>query len=420
MKNSFSKACLIILLLWLPLFASAQHLKELKAWAAKDAKSRGAFREQPFADAVLSEKEAAEATQILWQDSRQQLKAALAQEWQNKAFQAGSHTLKFKYKVFGEQPADGRSLYISMHGGGNASPEVNDQQWENQIRLYTPAEGVYVAPRAPTDTWDLWHQSHIDTLFDKLIEAAIVFEGVNPNKVYLMGYSAGGDGVYQLAPRMADHWAAAAMMAGHPNEASPVNLRNIGFTIHVGALDDGFNRNAVAQKWSLLLDSLQQQDPEGYKYFVQLHTGRAHWMNREDSVAVPWMAAFRRNPVPAKVVWKQDDVHHTSFYWLAVPASSAKTDNVVVAAYKDNTINITRNDSDTLYIRLNDQMVNLNKPVTVTYLGRSVFKGKLKRKLRLMHQTLEERKDPGLVFSSEIMLVNGKVAATSNASELAN
>ncbi|MEM7298333.1 MAG: hypothetical protein AAF391_08720 [Bacteroidota bacterium] len=52
-----------------------------------------------------------------------------------------------------------------------------------------------------------------------------------------MGYSAGGDGVYQLAPRMADSLAAAAMMAGHPNDASPLGLRNIGFTLHMGGKD---------------------------------------------------------------------------------------------------------------------------------------------------------------------------------------
>ena len=38
---------------------------------------------------------------------------------------------------------------------------------------------------------------------DRLIENLVVFEGVDPNRVYLLGYSAGGDGVYQLAPRMA-------------------------------------------------------------------------------------------------------------------------------------------------------------------------------------------------------------------------
>jgi poly(3-hydroxybutyrate) depolymerase len=52
--------------------------------------------------------------------------------------------------------------------------------------------------------------------------------------VYLMGYSAGGDGVFQLAPRMADRFAAAAMMAGHPNETKPLGLRNLPFAMLYG------------------------------------------------------------------------------------------------------------------------------------------------------------------------------------------
>ena len=46
----------------------------------------------------------------------------------------------------------------------------------------------------------------------RLIENLVALQEVNPNRVYLMGYSAGGDGVYQVAPRMADTLAAAAMM----------------------------------------------------------------------------------------------------------------------------------------------------------------------------------------------------------------
>ena len=77
----------------------------------------------------------------------------------------------------------------------------------------------------------------------------VAFEDVNWNRVYLLGYSAGGDGVYQLAPRMADRWAAAAMMAGHPNETSPLGLRNVPFVLQVGGLDSGYNRNRVAMEW---------------------------------------------------------------------------------------------------------------------------------------------------------------------------
>ena len=70
-------------------------------------------------------------------------------------------------------------------------------------------------------------RAHIDGLFTRLIEDLVVLEDVNPDRVYIMGYSAGGDGVYQLGPRMADSWAAAAMMGGHPNGVSIFSLRNV-------------------------------------------------------------------------------------------------------------------------------------------------------------------------------------------------
>ncbi len=115
----------------------------------------------------------------------------------------------FWYKVFGEAPAERRSLFISMHGGEGAPKEVNDQRYENQKRLYQPEEGVYLVPRAATNTWDLWYQSHIDIFLERLITDMILFEDVNPDRVCIMGYSAGGDGVCQLAPRMADRLATA-------------------------------------------------------------------------------------------------------------------------------------------------------------------------------------------------------------------
>jgi poly(3-hydroxybutyrate) depolymerase len=157
--------------------------------------------------------------------------------------------MKYAFIKFGAAPASGHSLYISMHGGGGAPAAVNDRQWKNQIRLYKPVEGYYLAPRAATDTWNLWHQGHIDPMFDTLIENFVALKGVDPNKVYITGYSAGGDGTYQLGPRMADRWAAAAMMAGHPNEARPDNLYNLPFFIQCGGKDAAYDRNKIAAKW---------------------------------------------------------------------------------------------------------------------------------------------------------------------------
>lgn len=392
----------------------AQPVAYLKKWLATNPPDqRPALRTVAAARASLSRQEANEAATLLLNDERTQRADALKKSWADKTLTEGEHVMKFEYRLFGEKPADGRSLFISLHGGGNAKPEVNDQQWKNQIGLYKPAEGVYVAPRAPTNTWNLWHEAHIDPLLDRLIQAAVLAEGVNPNKVYVMGYSAGGDGVYQLAPRMADRWAAAAMMAGHPNEVTPENLRNIGFTLHMGALDKAYDRNKVAERWGRWLDSLQTTDPGGYKHLVQLHEGRSHWMQREDTVAVAWMLPFRRNPIPEKVVWKQDDRLHLDFYWLAAPEGQPKTGREVVASYTGNIVTVEKNDYDTLLIRLNDAMMDLNKPVEVRYEGKRVFKDKVSRTLGTLQQTVTRRNDPGLVFSAEIELRNtaGKTSA---------
>lgn len=385
----------------------AQSVAELKRWLAKPPAQRPALTTVAF-QKPLTRREADEATTLILADQQSQQADRFRKSWTDKAITQGNHVLKFDYRVFGAKPADGRSLFISMHGGGNAPANINDQQWKNQIGLYKPAEGVYVAPRAPTDTWNLWHEAHIDSLFDELIRTAVLTEGVSPDKVYIMGYSAGGDGVYQLAPRMADRWAAASMMAGHPNEVTPVNLRNIGFALHMGALDKAYDRNKIAGHWGRWLDSLQAADPGGYKHHVQLHEGRSHWMQREDTVAVPWMMKFRRNPIPAKIVWKQDDVTHPDFYWLAVPTDQATTNREVVATYAGNTIRIEKADYDTLLIRLNDKMMDLDKAVTVVYAGKPVFTRKVNRTLSTLQQTIASRHDPGLTFPASIRLVKQK------------
>jgi hypothetical protein len=386
----------------LPAFASAATpLDALKAWLSKPSADRSDLQTADFSSEKLTKVQAAVVRQMLWDDHVAQIKKTRGQEWNDKAITIGSHTLKLLTRHFGEKPKAGWNLFISMHGGGNAPPAVNDQQWQNQIRLYKPVNSVYIAPRAPTDTWNLWHENHIDGLFDRLIEDAIVLEGVDPDHVYLMGYSAGGDGVYQLAPRMADRFAAAAMMAGHPNDASPLGLRNIGFTIHVGALDDGYGRNKIAGEWKDKLDALQKDDPRGYVHEVQLHPGRAHWMNLEDAVAVPWMLNFTRNPIPDKVVWKQGNAVHDRFYWLAVPMDQARTGQLIIASRDGQTINIEKADGvKSVTLLLNDAMLNLDQPVVINMAGKQLFKGTLDRTIGELQMTLDERGDPGLVFSA--------------------
>ena len=100
----------------------------------------------------------------------------------------------------------------------------------------------------------MWHRYYLENFFVEIIQAFTIIGEVNPNKVYLTGYSAGGDGIYHMAPRMADWICGAAMMAGHPNEVNLLNIRNILFSIQVGGLDHAYQRNEWAEKYILKLN----------------------------------------------------------------------------------------------------------------------------------------------------------------------
>ena len=313
-------------------------------------------------------------------------------------------TMKFSYTVFGDKPDDGRSLYISMHGGGNTAASVNDSQWENQKRLYKPDEGVYVCPRAPWNDWDMWFKPPMDRLLEELIQTLAYTLDVNPDKVYLMGYSAGGDGVWRLAPRLADHFAAASMMAGHPGDVGLVNVRNLPFTIWVGGDDAAYNRNREVALRGKELDSLSHSDPDGYLHETHVLEGYPHWMDLKDAAAVPWMARFRRNPYPEKIVWRQEEVLRDAFYWIEVPHEQARRGMTVIASRNGNVIDIVQCDYPELTICLNRQMVNMSKKVTIRYNGRKLFSAKLKPSAETARQTLGQRGDPAYMFESRVRL----------------
>ena len=353
---------------------------------------------------ALSKREVTKETRRIFEQLVDASRDARQAELDAQAIVLGDKTMRWKEESFGREPKGGHSLWISMHGGGNAPASLNDQQWNNQAGLYQPDEGIYVAPRAPTDTWNLWHEAHIDPMFQRLIEDFVALRGVNPGRIYLMGYSAGGDGVWQLAPRMADRFAAAAMMAGHPNEASVLGLRNLPFALFVGAEDSGYDRNKVAAEKAAELKRLHDDDPDGYTHFVRIYPGLPHWMSGKDKEALPWMAEFARNPWPRRIVWLQDDVVHSRFYWLRIPDGSAQKGQKIIATVDGQEISLEGDVPAGMRIRLSDELLNLDKPVSVLVNAEERFFGHVPREACVIRQTLTERVDPDAAACAEILL----------------
>ena len=350
----------------------------------------------------LSKLESQRLEKKLYTDFKDSLLLKRNSEMKARLIKINNREIKFDIKFFGKKSEQGWSLFFSLHGGGGEPKSENDRLWIRHKTLYELENGILFTPRSPTNTWNMWHQSHVDTFFNRIIQNMIAFHDVDPNKIYLMGRSAGGDGVYQLAPRMADRFAAAAMSAGHPNEASPLGLRNLPFTIHVGEHDNLYNRNKVAIDWGDQLKVLQKNDPKGYVHFVKIYKGKPHWMNNLEASALIWMSDFIRNPYPGKIIWRQDDVLHKRFYWLK--NINPSVGDLIEAEISDQVININSSTVSSIIIQLNDNLIDMDKKVVVKYRGKNLYNGYVSRNENIIKDSILEYGDPQSIYYGQIFI----------------
>jgi len=350
----------------------------------------------------LSLSEAEKIEKNIYNDFKKEIIVTRSDEMEDQVIKLKDKKIKFDIKHFGEQGEDGWSLFISLHGGGGTTESENNRLWNRHKTLYELEDGILFTPRSPSNTWNMWFQSHVDTFFNRIIQNMIAFHNVDPNKIYIMGRSAGGDGIYQVAPRMADRFAAAAMSAGHPNDSSPLGLRNTAFTIHMGENDSLYNRNDMAVKWGNDLRKLNEEDPEGYRYYIKIYKNKGHWMDNLEASALDWMSDFIRNPYPSKVVWKQGNVLHKRFYWLRNEDPSFG--DLIECNIDDQIITVLSSSSSKITIQLNDDLVDMDREITVNYLGRQLFKGFVYRDIDIIKRSIREYGDPKSVYYGEIRL----------------
>ena len=318
-----------------------------------------------------------------------------------------SHTYKEKHAVgmrytgfeIGTPGEGGYPLYIALHRGGQTLS--NELYYEDMKKYYKGSvkNGIYVACRGIRETYDTHFNPESYPLLDRLIQNMILFKNVDPNRVYLMGYSAGGDGVYGITPMMADRFAAVSMSAGHHNHISPVNYMNTPIILQCGDGDVAFDRYLETARYGEKLTALQAQWPEGYIHEVNMHVKKQDvivdndptrttqfvwqdsgaWLNTgsytvaKNTNAVDFLNKFTRNPLPKNIAWDlstRAPLRLTeSFYWLKAPAYM---DSGIIYATRnhENTVTVTtKGVRGTFQILLNWEMADFYKPVTLVVNG---------------------------------------------------
>jgi predicted esterase len=377
----------------------------------------------------------AEHEEALWQRylSEQAVDPARLAEHEGRAITQAGKTMRYSMAITGQRPAQGYPLYIALHGGGGAPAEVNDAQWAAMQGYYADSigTGIYVAPRGITDEWNLHFDDAAYALYDRLIENLILLEGVDPDRVYLLGFSAGGDGVYQIAPRMADRFAAVSMSAGHDNGVRPDNLYRLPILLQVGEKDDAYDRNRAVVAFSEKLDALSDARPEGYLHDLFVHLDGAHnapWSDHDasgkpytilqhpaaalsggdratalqDTNAVHWLSRRIRTARPDRVIWDRTTIAPTRepvWYWVEA-ADGERVDVELVR--RENSI-VVHDVGTRLRVMLSHRMLDLRRPITIR-IGEQTLTTEPTPDLRTMAETLALRGDPAMIFSVVIEL----------------
>lgn len=346
--------------------------------------------------------------------------------------------MRFYLTKKGNPGPNGYPVYIALHGGGGSpTPDMNDSQWKHQETYYfnSVSDGICVAPRGIRDTWNTHFNEESYLLYDRLIADLAAFEDIDLNRVYLMGFSAGGDGVYGITPFMPDRFAAANMSAGHPNFIDLTNLYNLPLQLQVGENDRAYGRHVATAHYGIYLDRLATRYKGGYNHRVFIHYQKPHnfrdnepnrlpqtviadyksWLregNREtmetNTNAIDFVNQFTRDPLPKRVVWNMTtralSRDTNSYYWLWAD-SSAKAGQIV-ASYdpSDNSITIEElTTNGDIQIWVNEDMLDVFSPITVRYPDK-VEVVTVQPSLEMIQQSTKEREDKNYQFCASILL----------------
>jgi hypothetical protein len=381
--------------------------------------------------------------QKVWEAYRKSERALRRKEHESNEIRIGDKRMRIAKFVIGDKPKSGYPLYIALHGGGGGPARMNDAQWEDMKTYYRRSvkAGVYVAPRGMTNTWNLHFVPESFPAYDRIIENMILFEDVDPDRVYILGFSAGGDGTYSVAARMAGRWAAANMSAGHPNGLSMKNLYNTPMQLQVGERDRAYNRHMVTAEWGVRLDALRKAHPGGYVHATNVHVAKPHnfydndprrrpqkvvgdpaaWhknggrgggTEERDTNAITWLDRHTRDPHPDKIVWEPavgapkrsaDRIR----YWLELSDEALKAykkDDLIIARLdrRKNTV-IVEGCKTPITILLTEGMLDLSKKVKVKIGGKSLSV-KVKTSKKNLERTVRDRGDPRYMFEGAITL----------------
>lgn len=320
----------------------------------------------------------------------------------------------------GDKPQGGYPLLLYLHGSG-----PRDMEWATGLKLcqmFDDAPSVYAIPRIPREDRYRWYPQSKQWAWEHLIRQAFTRPDIDPARIYLFGISEGGYGSQRLASFYADYLAGAGPMAGgEPLINAPAeNLSHTAFSFVTGMKDFMFCRNLLTAATCHALDSLADRYPGQYLHRIRMPENMGHGVDYR--ITTPWLVRYSREAQPKAFRWENfemDGVKRNSFYNLEVLDEQPDVRTCYDVDIHDNTVRIcvrhvtyetTFTDPQwgipmlfkrhlspaphgRLRIWLSEELVNLNRPVTVVVDAGATVPGSVvthEQPLQLTHESVHK------------------------------
>jgi pimeloyl-ACP methyl ester carboxylesterase len=315
------------------------------------------------------------------------------------------------------QPTHAYGLVICLHGAGFTGEAYLDR-WK-------PRLGDDYILACPTYGMGAWWNRSAEELVLATMRAVWSRYPIDRNRVFLTGMSNGGIGTWIIGMHHADLFAGIAPMASGIDDVLYPFLSNLRTTpvymIH-GSQDEvmpvRLSRELAAELTKL-----------GYEFVYREHDrthpmAGGHFFPREELPAlVDWMNQHRRTVLPPHLSVTRDASHLEAFAWARIDATDR------IAVFSENLFDGTdRFITDRVYAKLdaqiaernrievrtehvlryslflNDELIDLSRPVVVITNGTESFRGLLKPSVETMLRQARLRGDPAQTFSVQVTI----------------
>lgn len=312
-----------------------------------------------------------------------------------------------------QPPSEDLPVFLALHGGGE-----NDGDWTSGSGLFVgPARaawknGIFICPSVLHKHYAEWGKNPIEEEYVKeILKAAKRTWKIDTNRIYVGGHSMGGYGAWHIGGHQADVFAglvsaSGGILTGHSiGEAWGWGV--IGNLKHTPVTFAHGTKDGPAPVWSdqisnRILDDLAKKHPGNFIHrYVEIPNGDHQSTVGGIGESVKWILQYTRNPNPKTLLWEPTRSFVKHFHWLRVgkPAMFQR----IEASIEGNAIEITTTRlKGGFSILLNDQLVDLARPVTVRVNGEEAFRALVQPSVTALIESIDDKLDEKQVYTARI------------------